>query len=116
MNRPRVYAKSYFRASKNLRHLRMKNKKTEILIETRERTLIRWIEKEVQMFCPLCGLLSSFVLPEQAAMETGATVRDIFQLVEKASVHFIETSEGLTLVCLVSLQADHQTNVRVCPN
>lgn len=83
----------------------MKHARTEILIETRERTLLRWIEKEMQMLCAVCGSQSSFILPERAALETGTSVRDLFRLIENAAVHFIETADGLTLVCRGSLAA-----------
>ena len=81
----------------------MKNKKTEILIETHERTFFRWLEKEVRTFCPVCRTDGFFILPERAAVETGASVREIFRRVESGAVHFIETANGLTLVCQASL-------------
>lgn len=81
----------------------MKNKKTEILIETHERTLFRWLEKEVRAFCVRCGSESLFILPERAAVETQASVREIFRRVESGAVHFIETESRLTLVCQASL-------------
>jgi len=81
----------------------MKNKKTEILIETRERTLIRWLEKEIRAFCEECRDESLFILPERAAVETEASVREIFRRVESGAVHFIETENRLTLICRASL-------------
>jgi len=81
----------------------MKNKKTEILIETRERTLIRWLEKEIRAFCEECRDESLFILPERAAVESGASVREIFRRVESGAVHFIETENRLTLICRASL-------------
>ena len=83
----------------------MKNKKTEILIETHERTLVRWLEKEVRAFCEDCQTEALFILPERAAIETGASVREIFRCVESGAVHFIETENRLTLICQVSLSA-----------
>jgi len=81
----------------------MKNKKTEILIETHERTLVRWLEKEVRAFCRPCLTEGFFILPERAAIESGASVREIFRLVESGAVHFIETENRLTLICRASL-------------
>jgi len=81
----------------------MKNKKTEILIETHERTLIRWLEKEVRSFCRGCLTEGFFILPERAAIETGTSVREIFRMVESGAVHFIETDNRLTLICRASL-------------
>lgn len=84
----------------------MKNKKTEILIETHERTLVRWLEKEVRSFCRACLTEGYFILPERAAIESGASVREIFRLVESGAVHFIETDNRLTLICRASLSID----------
>jgi hypothetical protein len=84
----------------------MKNKKTEILIETHERTVVRWLEKEVRAFCRTCETEGFFILPERAAIETGASVREIFRLVESSAVHFIETDNRLTLICRASLLVD----------
>jgi hypothetical protein len=84
----------------------MKNKKTEILIETHERTLVRWLEKEVRSVCRACRAEALFILPERAAVETGASVREIFRLVESGAVHFIETDNRLTLICRTSLSIE----------
>ena len=99
--------KAFFWASRNLRpNVKMTNKKTEILIETRERTVVRWLEKEVRTFCHVCRVESFFILPEHAAIEAGSGVREIFRLIESGLAHFIETADGLVLVCQASLSAD----------
>lgn len=43
------------------------------------------------------------VKPEQAAVIAGVTVRVVNSWVESDLVHFLETSEGLLLVCVNSL-------------
>lgn len=93
----------------------MRNKKTEITIETRELTVLRWVEKEIRGFCPECGRERLFILPERAAMETGASVREIFRAVEAGAVHFIETETRLTLVCRASLAVDEQPDAQQIP-
>ena len=100
-----MYVKSILPGKRKLaaRGLKMKNKKTEILIETHERTLVRWLEKEVRSFCRVCLTEGFFILPERAAIESGASVREIFRMVESGAVHFIETDNRLTLVCRASL-------------
>jgi excisionase family DNA binding protein len=37
--------------------------------------------------------------PEEAAARTGVSLRAIYRLVEAHKLHFIETPEGLVLIC-----------------
>ena len=47
--------------------------------------------------------LALMLTPAQAAVIARATVRDINRRVEAGVVHFMETPEGLLLVCIYSL-------------
>ena len=83
----------------------MKNKRTEILIETRERTMVRWLENKITTACHGCGEQQNFILPEHAAIETGTSVREVVRLVETGDLHFLETVDGLLMICEPSLSA-----------
>jgi hypothetical protein len=41
--------------------------------------------------------------PSQAASVTGMSARAIYRLAESGEVHFLETSQGILLICLESL-------------
>jgi hypothetical protein len=78
---------------------KMKNRKTEILIETHEQILIRAVPGELLAFCPACGAETLFVAPERAILATGLTMREIFRLLEGGVLHFIETETGAAFFC-----------------
>lgn len=81
----------------------MKQRKTEIFIQTRERIFVRRAANELQMLCAGCQTETVFITPEQATLQTNANVREIFRRVEGGTIHFIETAEGITLICMASL-------------
>lgn len=78
-------------------------KKAEILIETRERILVRRLPNEIHAFCPECQASINFISPDTAAIVTRLTMRQIFCLVESGVIHSLETAEGLTFVCPTSV-------------
>lgn len=82
----------------------MQQRKSEIFIQTRERIFVRRSVNELQAVCAECQTEIVFILPEQAALQAGTSVREIFCRVESGAVHFIETADGLTLVCPASLE------------
>ena len=83
----------------------MKKKRTEITIEIDEITLInRGRNASVRLWCRRCDATATMVPPERAAAIAGVTVRTINRWVETDSVHFVETENGLLLLCLNSLR------------
>ena len=82
----------------------MKRKRTEITIEVNE---VIYLAKQPQSllsaWCGACGAETTMVSPQQAAVITGASVRTINRWVESDRVHFIETDDGLLLLCASSL-------------
>ena len=54
-------------------------------------------------WCPRCDAETTMVSPQQAAVIAGVTVRVINRSVESELVHFLETGDGLLLLCLNSL-------------
>jgi hypothetical protein len=82
----------------------MKRKRTEIIIEIDEIMLFsRGRKASIRVWCPGCSAIVTLVPPEQAAGIAGVTVRTINRWVEAESVHFVETEDGLLLLCVNSL-------------
>ena len=82
----------------------MKRKRTEITIEfdevihaTGQSHRLSWA------WCPGCDAETTMVSPQQAAVIAGVTVRVINRWVESELVHFLETGDGLLLLCVNSL-------------
>jgi len=85
---------------------RMRDRETNILIVTHERTIVRPMPAAIAGFCSECGEGTAFLLPELAAAQTGLSVREIYRRVERGDVHFSEAHEGPTLICRNSLCFD----------
>jgi hypothetical protein len=82
----------------------MKTKRTEITIEVEEVIhAANYRHPLTHAWCPDCGDLVPMLRPEPAAGIAGKTVREVNQLVEAGCVHFLETPDGLLLVCVNSL-------------
>lgn len=79
------------------------NRRTEILIEIDEVTLISWQSGSRRQWCPHCTAEVTTVTPQQASAIAQVSVRTINQWVESGRVHFVETAGGLLFVCLESL-------------
>ena len=86
-------------------------KRTEIDIQIDEVMVVSTSRVGIpQLPCPVCadtradtGADSVMVTPEEAAAIAGVTVRTIYARVESDSVHFLETPDGLLLLCANSL-------------
>ena len=53
----------------------------------------------IETWCSQCGEQRQMIHPEEAAARAGVSLRAIYRLVEAHKLHFIETSEGLVLIC-----------------
>ena len=82
---------------------RVKKKKYEVTIERDEVLVIRSPATEQTEWCSGCAKDVSMVTPDQAALIAGASWRQVSAWVESASVHFVETRDGLLLICLESI-------------
>jgi hypothetical protein len=80
-------------------------KKTKITIETRERWIFHRPQRAPYGWCAACEAQVEMATPEEAALVTGATLRQIFRQIEQAQLHFVETPQGGVLLCLPSLAA-----------
>jgi excisionase family DNA binding protein len=74
---------------------------TEIEMEIQELSLVRG-SKPVTAWCPGCARESVMSSPEEAARLAGVSVRAIYRWVEAGAIHFTETREGVTLICVAS--------------
>ncbi len=81
----------------------MEQRKTEIFIQTRERIFTRHLARDLQAFCPNCGIETVFVTPENAASTTETSARMIYRRIESGSLHFVDTADGLSFICRQSL-------------
>ena len=82
----------------------MKLKRTEITVEVDE--LIYAADRSSELrpaWCNACEALMTMVTPQQASAIAGVSVRTIYQWVESNRVHFVETGDGLLLLCVNSL-------------
>lgn len=75
-------------------------RKVEIIFETEELILIK-NRQFFTRFCRACDALVEMLTTETAAALSGLSEREIFRLIEKAEIHFIETER--ILVCPKSL-------------
>ena len=80
-----------------------KKKGTEITVETERVLVIRRHYRVVEEWCDGCQDSVLMVRPDQAAAVAGRTLREIFNEVEAAALHFVERSDGMLLICLNSL-------------
>jgi hypothetical protein len=78
-------------------------KKTEIAIETKELIRVVGHRQPARAWCSACSSEALMVTPQQAAAIAGLSVRAVNRRVEANRVHFLETPEGLLLVCVNSL-------------
>jgi len=83
----------------------VKRTRTEITIEVEEVIQASSHGKRLaEGWCAACGAERTMVSPQQAAVIAGVSVREMNRWVESELVHFIETSDGLLLICGDSLR------------
>jgi hypothetical protein len=79
-------------------------RKREIVAERERRVTIRWGSFQPDKFCPTCNGASPFVAVDQAAVIGGTTSLAIYRAIKSGQVHWLETSEGILIVCLASIE------------
>ncbi len=75
----------------------------EIVIATNRRYVIRQYTPGKEIVCAKCG--EAMLTTEQSANFFGIKQRRVFQIIETDAAHFTEAEAGATLVCLASLAA-----------
>jgi len=78
-------------------------KRTEITVETHRLLVMRKPTGTTQTWCARCCEQVEMATPERAALLAGVSLRAICRQVEANSIHFVETANGLLLICLNSL-------------
>ena len=82
----------------------MKTKRTiEVTIERNEFSVLRNCRGSAYAWCGVCARSVGMVTPEEAARRSGVSVRTIYREIEVGGLHFLETPQGLLLICVASL-------------
>jgi hypothetical protein len=81
----------------------IRRRKTETVTITHEFLKIHGRHEAPTAWCQQCSQETKLVLPEQAAILTGISAREIYRRLEIGRIHFIETSMGSLLICLNSV-------------
>jgi hypothetical protein len=80
----------------------VKDKKTEITVETYEVLLIRQRSGLSRSWCASCSKQVALISLDDACM-SGLSIEAIQRQVETGRIHLIETTCGSSLICLSSL-------------
>ena len=78
-------------------------KRTVTTIEMHQIVIVRRPRGAALAWCPACLEVVEMVAPEEAAALMHKSVRSIYARIETGSVHFVETADGLLLLCARSL-------------
>ena len=65
--------------------------KAEITFEVEETVVLKKGGKIITEFCPRCAEIVEMVSPDVLALVTGSSEREIFRLIETATIHFVES-------------------------
>ena len=79
----------------------MKRRVTVITREVFER--VTFAPPRARVWCERCEGETEWVTPEEAARLSVASVRVVCRAVETGLTHFVETPDGMLLVCAASL-------------
>ena len=72
--------------------------RTEIKFEVEETLVLRQGEKIEPAFCPMCDATVKMATPQAFGMLNGLREREVFRLIERGELHFIERDR--VLICL----------------
>ena len=76
-------------------------------MERQEISVLRRNRQAVIQFCKQCGAKVEMLTVESACAITGMTPRMLYRSIETENVHFVESSEGMILLCSESLKGLH---------
>jgi hypothetical protein len=82
-----------------------RTRRTRTTLEVREVVVIRGLRRRNRGRCANCAENGALVTVEEAVKLFGISGRAIYRLIEADEVHFVETSNGLTLICAATLLA-----------
>lgn len=87
-----------------------RRRRTVTTVETHEVWVIRRMgAAEIHPPCAECADQTTLLTPEEAARLSGLSLRAVFRRVEAGNCHFVETADGLLLVCPALL---HEANAQ----
>jgi hypothetical protein len=91
-----------------------KTRQVQITIRT-ERLLVMSQGPSLYSLCPECGYEVRMITIDQAAKLARVSSREIYRQVERAMLHFLETTDGSILVCsnaLIGLKANRSQSTK----
>ena len=80
----------------------MRERKTEITVETYEVLIISRHGRLSRSWCASCGKQVAIITLNDASM-SGLSIEAVRRQAEAGRIHLIETAEGLSFICLNSL-------------
>jgi len=80
----------------------MTNKQDRIVIEIDERIAITNEERQFEAYCSDCKKMAQMATPKTAGILVDISEREVFRLIERKEIHFIENAR--VLVCVESLR------------
>jgi hypothetical protein len=80
-----------------------RKKKTEIIVEREQVLVISRLDDRQPRWCAQCSGQAQMLSIDEAAVLAHLRARAIYRRVEASQVHFVETEDGLLLVCINSL-------------
>jgi hypothetical protein len=84
-----------------------KKNRTDITIETERVLVIRRRKGSALAWCQTCDQQVPMIKVDEAAALSRVSSRTVFRWVEAEKIHFVETPEGLLLICLSSLAGNN---------
>lgn len=79
--------------------MRRKKRRTEITVETERVMLVRRRETSVLARCEKCGKTVPMLLPEDAAILSGVSLRMVYRRLRAGEMHFREMPDGSLMIC-----------------
>ena len=80
-----------------------RRRRTTTTIEQHEVLVMRSSRRLIRVFCPECSDRVVLVTLDEAVKLSGASSRTIHQQIEEKRIHFVETADGLVLICPASI-------------
>ncbi len=73
-----------------------------IMVEIDERIAVTDREQQFEAYCSDCKKMGEMVTPKMVSLLTEISEREVFRMIERAEVHFIENAR--VLVCMESVR------------
>lgn len=72
-------------------------RKTNILIKTERKLVVRQSQTDVEIRCEKC--VGQMITAQTAAVQRGISTREIYRLVEEDKITFVETEAKIVYIC-----------------